>query len=340
MAIPDLNETRTQNEILATTLPNIGRNIVNNAINHHAGVSIFFGKLAEEMFGPQAMEGKAARPKTGESIEVRVQLDKSSNSKALESGYSEFSKDVQDTTRVLRANWKLYGGTVIISGQDRRNNRGMERIADLLEHRVKTEVNSLVDLVAQDLYNGDGVSELTGLDSIISANDSIQNASGASYSHWNSRGVSAKGTAAGSISFSGGSFASQGVDDWIKAWMGSSEGMKQPEFLLTTEDVYRYYEGSLAPEIRYSKLAVGDGSFRNLQFRGKPIFHDSYATSGVTYFVNTEHLYAAYSPGALFDVTPMQDQSFQDVFTAKVLFQGNFVTDGRKFVNKVTGQTA
>jgi len=340
MAIPDLTESRTQNTILATTAANVTPVIVNNAINSHAGVSLFFGELSEKMFGPMGMNGKARREMTGESIEVRVQLDKSTSAKMMASGYESFNQDTQDTARVLRANWKLGSATAIISGEERRNNGGMNKIADLLEYKIREAVQGLVDLIAQDLYNGDGVNEVTGLDTIISAADSIQNASGASYANWNSRGVSAKGTAAASISFAGGSFAAQGVDDWIKAWMGASEGSVQPEFLLTDEDVYRYYEGSIAPEIRYSSLAVGDGSFRNLTFKGKPIFHDSYATSGVTYFVNTDYLYAAVSPGASFDMTPLADQQFQDVWSSKVLFQGNFVCSARKFNNKVTGQTA
>ena len=122
--------------------------------------------------------------------------------------------------------------------------------------------------------------------------------------------------------------------------MNASEGSIQPEFLLTTEDIVRYYEGGLIPELRYGNTALADGSFQKLAFKSRPVLADSYATSGYTYFVNTDHLYAAVARGADFTTTPLSDQSFQDVFSAKVLFQGNFVVNGRKFQNKVISQVA
>lgn len=340
MALPNIDETRRQNTILATTAANITPVITNNALNAHAGSSIFAGELGDKMFGPGPMKGKAMRTQSGESIEVRAQLSKSTSAGWMTSGYDTFSQDVQDTARVLRANWKLAGGTAIISGEERRNNSGMAQIANLLEYKMTEAVQGVSDLFAETLYNGDGINEVTGLDTIIGANDTLQNCNGNTTINWNSRGLSAKGTAANLIAFAGGSFAAQGVSDWITAFMNASEGSIQPEFLLTTEPVYRFYEGSIAPEIRYNSLSVGDGSFRNLTFKGKPIFHDSYATSGVTYFINTDHLYLAVAPGAAFDMTPIDTQQFQDVFSSKVLFQGNFVTSARKFQNKVTSQTA
>ena len=343
MALPTYNETREQNTILATTQADITPAIVNNAINSHAGVSIFFGKLSEMMFGPVALNGKAKRFTTGESIETRVQLGKNDTAQRMASGYSSFIQDTQDTARVTRSNWKLYGATAIISGEEKRNNQGAAQISSLLEYKTRTAVESLVDLVAQDLYdNGSDATATTGLEQIISASDTptLQGISGANYANWNSRGLSAKGTAHGSIVFTGASFATSGVPNWIHAFMNASEGAVQPEFLLTTEDVYRFYEGSLSPEIRYNTLEVGDGSFKTLTFKGKPVFHDSYCGSGITYFINTDFLYAAVSPGADFQLTPMQDQQFQDVFSSKVLFQGNFVSSGRKFQNKVDTQTA
>jgi len=340
MALPTYNETREQNTILATTAANITPEIVNNAINSHPGVSIFFGKLSEMMFGPVAMNGKAVREKSGESIEVRAQLDKNSTAEAMSSGYSKFNTDTQDTARTTRANWKLYGSTAIISGEERRNNGGAAQIASLLGYKQEEAVGSLVDLVAEKMFAGGTSADVTGLDSLISTDDTIQGIDGGTHPNWNSRGLSAKGTAAGSISFAGGSFASTGITNWNTAYMNASEGAVQPELVLTTEAVYRFYEGSLVPEVRYSSLGVGDGSFQALRYKGKPVFHDSYATSGLSYFINTDFLYAAVSPGARFDLTGLQDQHDQDVWSSKVLFQGNFVTSGRKFNNKVTGQTA
>lgn len=340
MALPNLDETRRQNTILATTAAEVTPVIINNAVNAHAGVALFTGRNIDAMFGPVPMSGRLARDGGGESIEVRVQLAKSTSAKMMSSGYEEFSRDTQDTARVLRANWKLGGSTAILSGKERRENSGMEQIAPLWQYKLDEAVQALVDSLGQQVFNGDGVNELTGLDTLISANDSLQGISGASYANWNSRGLSAKGTAAGSISFTGGSFATTGVDNWIKGWMNASEGGKTPMFTLTTEDIYRFYEGSIAPEIRYTSLQKGEATFETLTFKNKPVFHDSYCTSGVTYQINPDHLYSKLMPGAKFDVTSPQSQEYQDVFSSKVLFQGNLVCDARKYNNKITGQSA
>jgi len=340
MALPSYSELREQNTILATTTADAAPQIVNNAIDHHPGIALFTGRLGADEFGPSMMAGAFHREKSGESIEVRAKLAKSDSFRMMTNGYEEFSRDTQDTARVLRANWKQGGGTAILSGKERRNNSGMNRIADLWQYKLEEAADSGVDDVAPQIFSGDNVTELTGLDTIISANDSLQGISGANYANWNSRGLSDKGTAAASVSFTGGSFATTGVDNWIKAWMNASEGGVGPDLTLTTENVYRYYEGSLAPQVRYAGISSGDAKFQRITFHGKPVIHDSYATSGVSYFLNGRYLYGATAPGANFDTTPMDAQQFQDVFSAKILFQGNIVCAARKFQNKVTGQSA
>jgi len=341
MALPTYNEEREQNTILATTTADVSPEITNNAVNAHPLVAILTGRVNDDMFGSMPMSGAFHREKTGESIECRVKLGKSSAWKMLNSGYEEFSRDTQDTARVLRANWRLGGGTAILSGFERRNNAGMARIADLWQYKLEESIEAGVDDVASQVFSGSGSAEVTGLDTVIDANDnSFQGIGGDSYENWNSRGLSAKGTAASAISFGGGSFARTGVANWILAWMNASEGAIQPDITVTTEDICRFYEGALSPQVRFSGVNSADGKFRSLTFHGKPVIADSYATSGVTYFLNGRYLYMATAPGANFDTTPAMDQQFQDVFSAKTLFQGNVVCSSRKFQNKVTGQTA
>ena len=135
MAIASNSETRVQNEVLASTAADVTPAIVNQAINKHCGVSVFTGKLSEAMFGPVALNGKARRFKTGESIEVRLQLAKNDTAGYLSSGFSDFSQDTQDTATTTRANWKLMGGTAIISGEEKRNNSGGGRPRSLDRRR-------------------------------------------------------------------------------------------------------------------------------------------------------------------------------------------------------------
>ena len=123
--------------------------------------------------------------------------------------------------------------------------------------------------------------------------------------------------------------------------MNASEGSVRPDVMLTNDDVFRFYEASLTPQVRYSSDEMtGSIGFSNLKFREASIFHDQYCPSGTTYFINTDTLFLNYAEGALFDMTPVSDQAFQDAFSVKIIFQGQMVCTGRKFNNKVTGQTA
>lgn len=349
MAIADLNETRTQNEILSTTAEAIHPGILENALDAHPGASIFFGKIGAVLGGQIGADGSpngtAARSVQGESIRIRVKLDSNGAARRLPSGYAAFSQDTSDTIRGTRANWKLYGTTAIMSGLERRNNRGAAQLADLWTHKHQDATSALVDLVAQDLFStASPANAITSLDSIIAAGStSIQGAAASTYSKWASRGLQDKGTAPGSVSFTPGttSFASAGLANMRKAHLNACEGSMKPNVIITDDNTYLYYEASLVPQVRYtSNEMVGKLGFSSLEFRDSKIFHDYYCTSGYMYMINTDTLFAVYSEGALFNMSPVMDQAFQDAFSVKVIYQGNLVCNGRKFNNKITGFTA
>ena len=346
MSIASLEETRVQNEVLSTTAEALHPSIVENALDGHPGASIFAGKIGAVLGGVLGADGSpsgtAARATTGESIKVRVKLDSNGSARRLASGWSEFSSDTSDTVRGTRANWKLYGATAVMNNYERRNNRGSAQLADLWAHKQSDSTSALIDLFAQDIFStASPANAVTSLDSIISANDTLQNASGATYTKWNSRGLQAKGTAPGSVTFAGGSFVVTGLSNWRIASMNATEGGVRPNVMLTNDDVYRFYEASLTPQVRYkSDEMTGDIGFENLRFKNASVFHDQYCPSGTTYFINTDHLFLNYAEGALFDMTPVMGQAFQDAFSVKIIFQGQMVCCGRKFNNKITGQTA
>lgn len=346
MAIADLTESRVQNEILSTTAEAIHGGIVENSLDAHPGVSIFFGKIGSVLSGQIGQDGSpsgtAARAMQGESIKVRAKLDANGSARRLTSGYSEFSVDTSDTVRGLRANWKLYGATAVMSGMERRNNRGAAQLADLWTHRHNDSVSGLVDLVASDLFSTISIANaITPLGTIIDNSATLQNAAPSSYAKWISRGLSDKGTAAASVSFTGGSFLATGATNWRKAALNATEGNIKPNVILTTDNLYLYYEGSLTPQVRYtSDEMTGKIGFSKLMFKDAPVFHDPYCPSGYTYFINTDTLFAAYAEGALFNMTPVMEQAFQDAFSVKILLQANLVCTGRKYNNKIVSQTA
>lgn len=339
------DSTRIYDELLVTTAEAIQPGIVENSINAHPVASIFLGNIGAALNSAigntGAPEAAGAKSMTGESIRVNVKLGKNESIRWMTNGFSSISMDTSDTARGSRANFKLATGSVVIDGSTLRKNSGAAQITSILNHKQNDTTSSLVDAVAEALLTSSSeANAITSLGTIISANDSIQGLSGATFANWNSRGVSAKGTAASSVSFASGSFAAQGVADMRAAYMNAEEGSIKPNVILTTDTIYRYYEGSLTSQVRFEDLRMGDLSFQALRFKGAPIFHDPYCASGTMFFLNTDYLYVAYLPGAMFDISPMERGTNQDAFVAPVLFEGQLVTSARKYQNKLTSITA
>lgn len=339
------DSTRIYDELLVTTAEAIQPGIVENSINAHPVASIFLGNIGAALNSAigntGAPEAAGAKSMTGESIRVNVKLGKNESIRWMTNGFSSISMDTSDTARGSRANFKLATGSVVIDGSTLRKNSGAAQITSILNHKQNDTTSSLVDAVAEALLTSSSeANAITSLGTIISANDSIQGLSGATFANWNSRGVSAKGTAAASVSFASGSFAAQGVADMRAAFMNAEEGSIKPNVILTTDTIYRYYEGSLTSQVRFEDLRMGDLSFQALRFKSAPIFHDPYCASGTMFFLNTDYLYVAYLPGAMFDISPMERGTNQDAFVAPVLFEGQLVTSARKYQNKLTSITA
>lgn len=336
--------TRKYGELLVTTAEHIHPGIVENSIDNHPVASIFFGKIGAAMnsaIGNDGAMNSGAEAVSGESIRVNVKLGKNESFGWLGGGYDQISMDTSDTARGSRANFKLGAGSVVISGSEMRKNSGSAQVSSLLLHKQTDTVSSAVDSVAEAMLTSSSQpNAVTSLDTLISADDSVQGLSGSNYAKWNSRGLSTKGTASGSISFAGDSFASQGISDWRTAWMNSEEGSIKPKVILTTDLIAQYYEGSLTPNVRFEDVRMGDIGFQAIRFKTAPVFHDPYCATGVTYFLNTDFLKLKYLSGALFDLSTMERGTNQDAFVAHVLFEANLCISARKYNNKITGQTA
>lgn len=339
------DSSRIYDELLVATAEHILPGIRENSINASPIASIMCGKIGAALSGQIGADGSpngpVVRETSGESIRANVKLGKNESFQWLPSGYSETNIDTSDTARGSRANFKLGIGTVVISGSEKRKNSGAAQITSLLNHKETDTVSSMVDSVAEALLGTvSAPNAVTSLLAIISANDSLQGLSGATFANWNSRGVVAKGTAAASISFTSGSFAAQGVADMRTAYMNAEEGSIRPNAIVTTDAAYRFYEGSLTPGVRFDDVMMGDLGFRAIQFKATPIFHDPRVPTGTMLFLNTNFLYMSHLPGAFFNITPAERGLNQDAFVANVLFEANVVCDARKYQNKLTGITA
>ena len=213
-----------------------------------------------------------------------------------------------------------------------------------VEEEMRDGANSLADLLGTHLYSNSSVaSRVEDLQSLISANDSVHGLSGATYENWNSRGLSARGTAASAVSFAGGSFATQGLSDMRIAYNNASDGTNMvPDVILTTYDVEQFYEGKLQAQERFTPGSLADAGFRFLAFKQAADIPDAKCPSGHQYFLNIGGgtIYLAVLAGADFGSTPFQMPDTQRVRVSKVFVTCELVIVDRKRNNKITGITA
>jgi hypothetical protein len=196
-----------------------------------------------------------------------------------------------------------------------------------------------VDIVADSLYDQQTLGP-TGLEQLAAANDSVQGLNGSTYANFNARGVSARGTAVGSVSFASGSFSAQGVADMRTSYNNASEGALAPRIGLTTYSVLEFYEGAIVPQERYTSPQMGNLSFMNLAFKDAVVVGDPKCTSGTLYWVNPSNCYAVALDGANFNNGEAHRAEKQEATNMQIMWKGQLVTEDRRLVNKMNGITA
>lgn len=334
-------ETRNYDRILTRTRDAIMDGVQDAEFNYSPASAIFLGKTLGD-FGPTPGTGSAKESQTGgESLVVRMNLGKG-NSGTMAGGYGTFGTDPSDTIRQTRANWKHYWANITLSDYEMLVNSGPEKLIDTMEFETRLAMRTLAFDLASHVYSNSGSSErITDLPTIVSANDAVQGLSGATYTGFNSRGTSARGTAPGSISFAGGGFAAQGLSDMRTAWHNASEGSVAPNVILSSYSELEYYEAQLQPEMRFTSRQAGDATFASLAYKTVPWLADDLAPAGTIWLLNVGMgISLKVLSGADFNAKPFQRPTNQEVMVSEIQFKGQLCVKNRKWCNKITGVTA
>lgn len=340
MSVATYTESRVHNRTLEFTRDFVLRQIYDTVFDNSPLLAAMLGRLQNSQFGPVMLNGRGKETQRGgESIYVRHNLGTNSTAQTLAGPWAEVDTTPSDTVRGSRANWKHYSATVTVSESDLLINTGEEALSSLVQFETENAVRSLGDLAADDIYNGSAADEITGIDTLIGAG-TLQGLNPTTYTTWTSRGLSARGTAPGSVSFTSGSFTAQGLSDMRTLYNNASEGAMQPHALYTGWSEYGYYEGALQPQERFTNSNVADAGFQQLLFKSAPIFPDAKATSGAMYAVNFDRFGMRVLAGADLSAGPFERAEVQEARVSKVMLKCNQIAKDRRFINKMTGITA
>ncbi len=279
--------SRTNLREWAATQDVILRRIKDHVFSHSPAVAILFGQRLVEDSGSIPQSGQGHQTQVGgHSIQIRVRLGSHSGTKVGAGPYDTHNTTPDDNTRLGQAVWKFYTNGLAVAEHELRINRGDAAIANFLEEQTQEVMLSVVDTVAGHIYTDGGANAINELSALISANSTIQGLAGGTYANFNARGLSARGTAASSVSFTSGSFSVQGISDLRTLFNNGSEGLIQPHVTLTDYATAERYEGALQPQQRYTgDFSTADARFTALAFSGKPFLADPKCDSGALYML-------------------------------------------------------
>jgi hypothetical protein len=341
MSVAILTESRNFDRTLEFTRDRVMAEVFDTVFNHSPLIAMLFGRLQNAQFGPVPMNGRAKEVLTGgESIRLRHNLGDNTTAKTLSGPWDTVDTTPSDTVRHSRINWKHYSATITLSDTDLLINRGPEEISSMVQFETQNALRSLAELAGEHGYdNGSVADRASGLEQ-LAGTGTLFGLNPATYPTFASRGLSARGTAPASVSFASGSFAAQGLDDMLNSYLNASEGAQQPMVGLTTYDVFRFFEGSLQPQQRYTNSDSATAMFENLAFKRAPVFPDDNATAQTLYWVNWDHAKAFILGGADLSVGPFERAEQQEARTSKVMLKWNMGVMDRRFVNKMNSITA
>lgn len=264
----------------------------------------------------------------GASIVMPLEVARNTTAKFYD-GYDLLDVTAQDNHTAAQYKWKQAAAAVSISGREANiQNRGESALMNLLNMKQKNAERSLRDIINQKLHGAANTAkEIQSLVTLIDATSTIGDINSTANTYWQS------------LVAAGGVFASQGVADWRHEYNGLKNRQGNPDMLITTQTVFEAYEATMAPQIRYTSLEMGDTKFRDLEFAGAKVRFDDQCASGVTYFLDSDAIQLFVSENVNFIYNDFVRPPDQDAKVAQFLVGLELATSNRRLLGKVTGQS-
>jgi hypothetical protein len=322
-----VSETRTYDALLTTTLANYRKQLIDNIFDVYPFLSWLNGKLG------RAMRGSTVKRTIngGESIVEHLLYEQNSTVDSY-SGYEQLDVTPQEGMTIARYNWKQYSGSITISGLEERSNNGEAAMINLLRAKTTQTEMSLRDRMSRNAFGdgtGNGSKDMLGLAALVSTTATVGGLAPGTFAWWQS-----------DVTTGAGSFAATGLAKMRTTFNNISFGNDKPDFLVTDQNVFEYYEAALQPQERYSNTTAANSGFLNLTFKNVPMLFDRDCTAGYLYMLNSRYMSFVVHGEADFSTGPFIKPENQDAKTANILWQGNLTTNNRRKLGVIQGFTA
>lgn len=273
----------------------------------------------------------------GEQIFEEIAFAANTNAQSYD-GYDTLATAQQSVFDVANYAWKQYACAITMSGREKRQNMGIERLIDLLSARIDNARGSLHNLWATDAY-GDGTGNngktLTGLNALVPTNPATGTVGGinrANFTFWRSQ-VKTHTMAQATI-----------IADMNGLWAPCCRGTDKPTLILTDNTGYTVYESALQPNQRFTDSSMADAGFENYKYKSAPVVLDGgiggACPASQMFFLNTDYLY--WRPHSELNFAPMDEGDGrqpvnQDAIIKFLGLMGNITAKGLMFHGRYNG---
>jgi len=273
------------------------------------------------------------------------------------SGFGQIDVTPSDGITSAFFDWRQAAASISLSGMDEFQNRGTERVFDLLKARTTQAVLGLEDLFGRGMFQGQGSIDSTSITtprtSPINGSTFIDplpllvqytptSGSPGGINRANESWWRNQSTDDGSSSFAG--FLKNCRSMYNNCSKGGGGGKGMPNLIVSDQATYELYESALAAAHRNPSYTMGDIPFENVKFKGSPWIWDEFVAdaknadltpagsdSGTAYFLNTNYLGVTYDKQHNFTAGDFVMPENQDSKTALVLWYGtHWISNARK----------
>jgi hypothetical protein len=308
MASP--NSTFT--EMVTTTMRNHARELVDNVSANNALLTYLKkkGHIKTESGG----------------YEIVLPLDYAENSTySRYSGYDTLNTAASDVLSAAKYDWSQVAIHVTASGRELRMNNSEERMINLVKSRIKNAMRTAANNLSVDIYSDGALTNQVGGLALILPEDGAGTVGGivsSTFTFWKSKFVDMTSPASTNI-----------IGNMNSEWLLQTRGTDKPDLIVSTHDLYNYYESALQANQRYMDSKNASAGFESLKYKSADVIFDSNTNFGTTnedmYFLNTDYLYLIQHSEAQWSQDEDKVPVNQDAVVVPIYWMGQLVCSNR-----------
>lgn len=309
-------------EMVATTYRNHKSDVADNMSNHNA------------LFRRLRAKGRYRREDGG--LSIVCPLEYAANATYLRySGYDKLNIAAADVISAAEYPWRYVSVNIAANGGEIRNNKGENRIVNLVKTKIKNGQKSMANGLSQDFYSDGALSnQINGLQALIAdaGTGTVGGINSSTFTFWQNvvQSAAAPLQGGGAITPSATTIESLMLPLYLRLTRGSDV----PDFITFSEDYFTFFENSQTSLKRYAgDNEEADAGFVKLKYKGSDVFFDSSASgipSAHGYFVNTDYLEYVAHEDADMEIMPELKSVDQDAVIVPIINQANLVASNRR----------